>query len=249
MSDDREPSITTHGYDQLAAEMEELEQWESPWGDSHFQEHYVWPAVKPLLPDVTGLDVLDAGCGVGHYTELFRDNGATVVGVDVSEEALAVARDQCGESVTFHGHDIAEPFEFAASGTFDLVFSNLVLDHIEDWRPVFDEFARVLKPEGVVVFTTIHPLRRYLNHEDELESYYETEGYVVEWGSTDAPIKSYYRPIEEVVDSLTSTGFSITEFREARPQKSYEQYQPERYESATTKPDTLCVRAQLTDGE
>ncbi|MBP1988253.1 class I SAM-dependent methyltransferase [Halolamina salifodinae] len=243
MSDDDE-RVTVAGYDRLA-DATDLDQWESPWGDSHYQRHYVWPAAASMLPEVDGLDVLDAGCGVGSYTEWFHDNGAAVVAVDASEDALASARERCPEDVTFYQQNLTEPFEFADSDSFDLVFSNLVLDHIEDWCPVFETFARVLRPGGTVVFTTIHPFRRYLNHRDDLANYYETEGYVVEWGSTDVEIESYYRPIGEVVNAVADAGFRIDEFREARPQESYEDHQPERYESAMAKPDTLCVRVEL----
>lgn len=69
------------------------------------------------------------------------------------------------------------------------------------------------------MFATIHPIRRYLNHQEELTSYYETEGNVVEWGNPDAEIESYYRSIGEVISSLVITGFTVTEFREAKPQK------------------------------
>ena len=240
-------SITEEGYDLLAADADRLERWESPWADSHYQRYYVWPAVQSLLPDVADLTVLDAGCGVGQYAQWFLEQGASVVGVDASTEALAAARSRCGDDATFYRHDLTDSFEFAADDAFDLVFSNLVLDHIEDWRPVVAEFARVLKPNGTVVVTTIHPFRRYLNHRDELTSYYDTEGYAVEWGSTDARIESYYRPIGDIINSFATTGFSITEFREARPQDEYAEHQPDRYERATTGPDTLCIRARLIE--
>lgn len=234
------------GYDRLAREADRLERWESPWADSHYQAHYVWPAVRPLLPDLGGLSVLDAGCGLGHYGKRFLDGGASVVGIDASEEALAAARSRCG-GATFVRQDLTEPFGFASAGAFDLVFCNLVLDHIEDWRPVLSEFARVLTPGGVLVLTTIHPFRRYLNHRDELESYHETEGYAVEWGSTDACIESYYRPLEEVIEPLVAAGFAVTAFREPRPQSEYEAHEPERYEAATNRPDTLCIRARTDE--
>lgn len=249
MTDDSDGTITEAGYEQLAADADRLERWESPWADSHYQRHYVWPAVRSLLPDVDGRTVLDAGCGLGHYAAWFAERGASVVGIDASTEALATARDRCGDEVTFHRQDLTERFEFAADGTFDLVFSNLVLDHVEEWRPVFSEFARVLRSDGLLVFSTIHPLRRYLNHREELESYYETEGYVVEWGSTDARVESYYRPMGEIINSLAETGFSVAEFREARPQAEYEASQPDRYENAMARPDTLCVRARATGSE
>lgn len=249
MTDDdpSDKSITEKGYDQLVREAEHLEQWESPWADSHYQRHYVWPAVRPLLPSVANLCVLDAGCGVGHYTKWFAENGASVVGIDMNIEALTAARNRCEGDATFYQQDLTESFEFASAHTFDLVFTNLVLDHIEDWGDVFSEFARVLKPDGALVFTTIHPFRRYLNHREELKNYYEVEGYVVDWGTINAQIKSYHRPLGEIINPLTRAGFSITEFREARPQDEYEKHEPERYKRAMNQPDTLCVRARFTE--
>lgn len=246
MADEGDPdrSITADGYDRLVDEADRVERWASPWADSPYQEHYVWPAARSLLPDVAELNVLDAGCGVGHYAEWFLDNGASVVGVDISAEALEVARDRCGAGATFYRRDLTEPLEFASDDTFDLVFSNLVLDHVAEWEPVFEKFARILVPGGRLVFTTIHPLRRYLNHRQELSSYYETEGYVVEWGNTDAEIVSYYRPIGDVIGSLANAGFAVTEFREAKPRPEYREHEPERYERALERPDTLCVGAR-----
>ncbi|MFB6235467.1 MAG: class I SAM-dependent methyltransferase [Halopenitus sp.] len=244
-SRDSDTSRTIAGYDALAtAESDDLEY--SPWGDSRYQEHYVWPAVRPLLPDVDGARVLDAGCGVGDHVGWFLDQGAAVVGVDGSETAIETARDRYGDSAsaTFHVADLTDPLSFAADDGFDLVFCNLVLDHIENWTPVFAEFERTLRPDGVVVLTTIHPLRRYRRHRDELTSYYETEAYVGCWGDTDAKLFTYHRPVGDVLGVLDETGFVLEEFLEAKPQPSYEAHNPERYERAMQEPDTLCVRAR-----
>lgn len=247
MPDDTDRRSTTErGYDRLV-EHPDLERWASPWADSPYQAHYVWPAVRPLLPDLEGRAVLDAGCGVGHYAERFLEAGADVVGLDVSADALAAARERCGDRAAFLRADLADPLGLEA-GSVDLVFCNLVLDHLAAWRPPLREFNRVLEPGGVLVFATVHPLRRYLNHREALSSYHETEGYVVEWGNTDAEIRSYYRPVGDVVGSLADAGFAITDFREARPEAEYADHDPVRYERAMEQPDTLCVRARAVEG-
>lgn len=248
MTDDEssDSSRTLAGYDQLAAAGADLAY--SPWGESRYQEHYVWPAVRPLLPDVDGARVLDAGCGVGDHVPWFLDRGATVVGVDGSERAVDVARDRLGDCATFHVADLTDPLSFAADGGFDLVFCNLVLDHVEDWTPVFAEFERLLREGGVVVWTMIHPMRRYRRHRDELTSYYETEAYVGCWSETDAELVTYHRPVGDVLGVLGETGFVLEEFLEATPQPSYEAHNPERYERAMREPDTLCVRARTDRG-
>src|SRR6266542_7116134 len=52
-----------------------------------------WPALRALLPDLRGLDVLDLGCGFGWFCRWGRQQGAAhVVGIDVSERMLARGR-------------------------------------------------------------------------------------------------------------------------------------------------------------
>lgn len=243
-SDSADDAVTAQGYDRLAGDPPELDRLASPWADSPYQRHYVWPAVRRLLPDLSGRRVLDAGCGVGHYAAWFHEQGATVTGVDASREALAAARERCGDAVRFRRLDLTDGLGFADDGTFDLVFCNLVLDHVADWEPVLSEFRRVLEPGGRLVVATIHPFRRYLNHREELDSYHETERYVVEWGDTDVEIPSYYRPMSSVVGPLVRAGLSITAFREPTPTDAYRDHDPERYETASEAPDTLCIRAR-----
>jgi ubiquinone/menaquinone biosynthesis C-methylase UbiE len=77
-----------------------------------------------ILPDVSGLDVLDLGCGTGYWCAWFARLGAKPVGLDLSEAQLETARVLQSE----HGiefplvHASAEEPPFG-SGSFDLVFS------------------------------------------------------------------------------------------------------------------------------
>lgn len=244
MTRDESDAEPASGYDRLAADDQPIEDWASPWADSPYQRHYVWPSLKPLVPDVADVRVLDAGCGVGHYAERFLDQGADVVGIDASATALETARERCGDRATFRHHDIEDPLAFADDDSFDLVFSCLVLDHVSDWRPVFEEFERVLAPGGAVVVATIHPFRRYLNRSEEFGSYHDVASYTVEWGTTDVEIESFYRPMSEVLTPVLNAGLTLTAFREATPTAAYADHQPDRYEYATTHPDTLCFRAR-----
>lgn len=240
----RGESPTIAGYDRLARERKELET--SPWMESAYQRHYVWPGIRGMVPDVAGKRVLDAGCGIGDYAEWFLDRGAEVVGIDASSEAISIVRRRLGERATFHQGDLTEPLAFASDGEFDLAFANLVFGHIERWRPVLEEFRRVLVADGSVVLTAIHPVRRYRRHRDELESYYEIDSYVLDWDDTGIRVEQYHRPLEEVVAAFTESGFRIRDFREITPEPAYREENPERYETATTEPDTLCVRAEPT---
>ena len=83
---------------------------------------YDRPAVFSVLPPLTGLTILDAGCGSGWYAQQFLDHGAArVVCVDVSQKMAAAARARLGERVQVLIADLAQPLTFAADGEFDLV--------------------------------------------------------------------------------------------------------------------------------
>jgi len=99
-----------------------------------------------------GKDVLDAGCGAGRLAFVFKELGAQcVVGIDISESALDLARRRQKEigvtGLEFQQGSVLQlPF---ADNSFDIVFSSGVYHHTTDWRGGVKEFIRVLKPDGL----------------------------------------------------------------------------------------------------
>jgi ubiquinone/menaquinone biosynthesis C-methylase UbiE len=115
------------------------------------------PVVRSAVGDVRGLSVLDLGCGTGRHTLWLTEAGASVTAVDFSEGMLAEARRKLGmESVHFIVHDLHQPLPMP-SGSYDLVVSGLVLEHLRDLGNFFAEVARVLKPGGRAVVSAMHP--------------------------------------------------------------------------------------------
>jgi len=117
-----------------------------------------WPALRALLPDLRGRNVLDLGCGFGWFCRWTREQGAAhVLGIDVSERMLARARATTADvAVTYLRADL-EQLELAAE-SFDLVYSSLALHYIENLDALMAEVHRSLIPGGSLVFSVEHPI-------------------------------------------------------------------------------------------
>jgi malonyl-CoA O-methyltransferase len=103
--------------------------------------------------------VLDLGAGTGHGTRALKRQHpkAVVVAVDIAAGMLEQARQQSRWLRRFErvrADAYALPF---ADGAFDLVFSNLMIQWCDDLDAVFAEIARVLKPGGLLLFSTFGP--------------------------------------------------------------------------------------------
>lgn len=98
---------------------------------------------------------LDFGCGVGRLSQALAKYFEAVDGVDIAQSMIDAARryNQHGTRCRYHvnARDDLQLFE---TGTFDLVYSNIVLQHMETdlAQGYIAEFMRVLAPGGLAVF-------------------------------------------------------------------------------------------------
>lgn len=96
--------------------------------------------------------VLDAGCGEGFFTHAIQNAGYEAVGMDISENAVAEAR-QIYKDMEFvcNPLDVQWPFE---DGSFDVIFSTEVIEHVLGTYEMLQEMNRVLKWGGIIILTT-----------------------------------------------------------------------------------------------
>ena len=111
------------------------------------------PIVHEILDSLAPGAALDAACGTGRFSASLVARGHRVVGVDTSEDMLAVARERV-PGVDFRtGRLDALPVDDAS---VDVVVCGLALAHVEDLAKVMAEFARVLRPGGTLVVSDVH---------------------------------------------------------------------------------------------
>lgn len=103
--------------------------------------------------------ILDAGCGVGMYTEQFRRFSPQVTGVEVDPAVAAGAAARSPGIVLAPAE--ALPF---ADGSFDVVFSHEVIEHVTDDAAAAAEMVRVLAPAGRIVLFCPNRLYPFETH-------------------------------------------------------------------------------------
>jgi ubiquinone/menaquinone biosynthesis C-methylase UbiE len=106
------------------------------------------PIVRGILDQLPVGTALDVACGTGRHTSYLAALGHTVIGVDASEQMLAIARVKVPDGEFYVGdlHELPLPDQ-----SVGVLVCSLALEHVADLRPAFAEFARVLRPGGHLV--------------------------------------------------------------------------------------------------
>ena len=111
--------------------------------------------VEPHIAEFAGFHlwagkrVLEIGCGIGSDAEEFAKAGADYVGVDLSEQSVALSRSRfntLGLEGEFHVKDASK--SFADIGQFDLVYSYGVIHHFPGIDTIINNVKEVLVPGG-----------------------------------------------------------------------------------------------------
>lgn len=96
-----------------------------------------------------GSHILDLGCGTGVLAQESRNFGWQITGLDIAY-GMCLAAHERQEVVTANAKEL--PF---ADNSFDGIFSSLMLQWSDTPEQVFSEIARVLKPGGTCVLSTL----------------------------------------------------------------------------------------------
>jgi len=107
-------------------------------------------AVDRVLPDTRlGNQMLEIGCGTGHWSRFFAERGFGVTGIDISPEMVRVAAGKATCGVRFSVADATSlPFP---DGSFDIAVAITVLEFVAEPRRLLQEMARCIRPGGRIV--------------------------------------------------------------------------------------------------
>jgi 2-polyprenyl-6-hydroxyphenyl methylase/3-demethylubiquinone-9 3-methyltransferase len=158
-------TMQTHGPNADPAELAKFSALAHRWWDpeSEFKPlHDINPLrlawIERVAGGIAGKRVADVGCGGGILAEAMAGKGAQVVGIDLSEKALGVARLHQLESGSTVDYRLmaAEALAAEAPAAFDVVTCLELLEHVPEPASTIAACAAMVKPGGSVVFSTLN---------------------------------------------------------------------------------------------
>ena len=193
---------------------------------------------RPMLEacgDVSGLSVLDCGCGEGRFCRVMVSRGAKyVLGLDSCEPMIDAAR-ELGSGVDEYRVADVQELGFLDDNAFDLAVSYLNQCDLPDFASNNREVFRVLKPGSRFVIANLHPMRSAVGgwHKDQtgkklhviLDSYFdESERRWEMWGEG---LTNFHRSLSTYLNGFLDAGFVITRVVEPSVTTSDLQQYPE----------------------
>ncbi len=212
-----------------------------------YHDYLEKPALKSVVGGVKNKRVLDLGCGPGILTDYFRRKGAKISGVDISKKEIEIARSE------FKGIDfkVASAYKLPyPPNTFDMVISSWVI-HYLDLDRALKEVRRVLKKGGFLVFSTNNPLQEVTRHKKRLPRFirefhdYFKEGVMSStwWGHSGfqrITMPYIHLTYETIIKSIIKSGFSIADYKDAKPLPGMKRLSQKTYEYLSKVPN-VCV--------
>ncbi|RJX65321.1 class I SAM-dependent methyltransferase [Vibrio sinensis] len=213
--------------------------------DNIYNAYLERPSLQALMGSVQGLKVLDLGCGSGIHAEYLISNGAAdVTCVDVSPEMVAIVQQKLGDRVNSYTQDISIGLPKEESDSIDLIICPLVLHYIEELNPLFQEVARVLKPNGVMVFSTHHPFADF--ECSKSRNYFERELIHESWNTIGTPVNVtfYRRSLTEIMNAITMSSLVITQLSEGQVLEQAKLISLDTYLHLANNPNFIFVKCQ-----
>ncbi len=183
---------------------------------AHYGPYAPDEAELKLLGNIKGKRVLELGCGGGQCSIAFAKNGAICTGIDISREQLRYA-EKLAKANKVKIDFVQGSFQNLnqiKSKSFDIVFSAYAFQYSPNLGKVFQQVNRVLKKDGLFVFSFDHPFYLLIDpiSKKVINSYFDTGRHelVETWQDKTKRKFIFYRvKISDIYDALINSGFFV----------------------------------------
>jgi len=168
--------------------------------------------VYKILGNIKNKKVLFAGCGDGLECLPAVKKGAEVIGIDLSEKAIELAKKNCPKA-EFYVMDF-EKTKFKPK-SFDIIVSILAVMYKKNLDSVLREFRRILKDDGFIFLVVPHPVRKMIKY-NNMNYFVKGKKFEIWRGIRRF---NYYRLFEDYIDSFVNSKLKIIKLIEPKPIK------------------------------
>lgn len=230
------------------------EQVKSAKKPNYSKLYVVTPALMDLLGNVNGKEILEMGCGDGYWLRILTEKGAKCTGFDLSENQIKSAKEDDSENkINYFVADASKKIKLD-DNSFDIIFLEHILLEISELskiKIIFKEAHRLLKENGFLIVSDIHPLApetNFPNIEVDKGYTYFKSGFPVKIVSKkpDGSVTKYtdfHWTFQDLVNSITESGLKVVKVLEPTPdEKIVEKYPYLEYRK--DKPLALMIKAQ-----
>ena len=226
------------------------------------------PAFFKMLPDISGLNGLDIGCGEGYNTRIAAKKGAKLTAIDISEVFIKYAKETEQQQPLGIEYKIASGTELPfPDNDFDFAIATMsLMDMVENERAISEAY-RVIKPGGFFQFSITHPFlansdyATWIRNEEGrktgfiIKDYFKQfNGELQEWIFGAAPkeitekmkkfkIPRFTRTLSDWLNLLIANGFILEEFCEPYADDETLKKYPQEYDSRII-PYFLIIRCR-----
>jgi SAM-dependent methyltransferase len=204
-----------------------------------YPKYYERPNMISLLPDLKGKKVLDLGCATGFYSEYCLNRQAEVISVDAGPKMIEHTAIRCSNKNKGYVHDISAPFDFISDQSIDIVICSLVLHYIRNWKAPLDEIHRMLKPGGVCLISTHHPINDYTLFNQP--NYHDKRIVTDYWQGFKSTVKVQFfvRTLSQYIQPLLESRLTIKKIFEPMPIEELKEIDEKIYNKLSKKPGFL----------
>ena len=209
-----------------------------------------WPTLRAMLPGLRDRRVVDLGCGFGWFCRFAREAGAAqVLGIDVSENMLARARETTSDTAIVYRRADLETLVLPR-GAFDVAYSSLTLHYLVNLPALFAAIHQALVPNGRFVFSVEHPMTTAPSKQgwriEEGRHIWPVDGYLAEGPRTTdwlaKGVVKQHHTMATYLNLLITAGFSILKIEEWGPTDAQVAAHPE-WACERERPPFLLVSA------
>ena len=119
--------------------------------------------LKNKLRPLSGINILDIGCGGGLLSEPMARLGANVIGIDASSKNIKIAKHHLKKSKLNIKYYNASPENFKYKSKFDVVLNMEIVEHVQDVNIFINQTAKFLNKSGIMFIATLNQtLKSYL---------------------------------------------------------------------------------------